>query len=269
MANGKKPGDIDPGFNPTRQRDPGVTTDLASLLQLLGPMQQRKGEQAAGIVRGMDKSIPRAAIPGEIRGQGLGNPATTGLAGLYANNPQMRPGEFDPTGRISNRRRSREYARQDELGAMDFRNQLAQGLMDLQEKMQGGGGGGGPTKGMGEPTGGGDFAEHNVFDALFPQQTRKDRRLGEEDRGMEEKEAYYRATGIQLTENEKPPPYWFRFRPGESPREKRIERMRQLKIQREEAEARQLRSGAPGDYELDLPGDRLERDLMKRFGGAS
>ena len=231
MANGKKPGNVDPGFNPARQRAPGVTTDLASLLQLLGPMQQRKGEQAAGMVRGMDKSIPRAAIPGEIRGQGLGRPDTTGLTGFYADNPQMRPGEFDPTGRISNRRRSRDYARQDALGAMDFRNTFAQGLMDLQEKMLGGQGGDaiGPE---GEPTGApgggaGNLMEHNVFDALFPDQTRDDRRLDAEERDEADREAYMRATGIQLADDEELPANWFRFAPGQSPREQRGERFSQ------------------------------------------
>lgn len=134
----KKPGNVAPGFNPTRQADPGVTSDLSRMLQLLDPIQQRKGEQVAGIVRGMDKSIPRSAIPGEIRGQGLGNPASTGLAGFYRNNPNMRVAEFDPTGSKNIGRFTRDYARQDQLGAaqhgnamMDQRNQYATGLSDL------------------------------------------------------------------------------------------------------------------------------------------
>lgn len=50
----------------------------------------------------------RSAIPGEERGVGLGNPATTGLQGFYNNNPNVRPGEFDPNGDIALGRSARD-----------------------------------------------------------------------------------------------------------------------------------------------------------------
>lgn len=147
--------------------------NMEQLLQILGQQQQAGQVNMAGMMRDMDKSRPRQGVAGEVRGQGLGDPAKTGLTGYYNQlNPQMRPGEFDPTGRLANQRRSQGYAREDQLGTLNFRNQFAQGLMDLNKKMLALQPEGGAT--LGGAPGAGDLS---VFDALFPTQAR-DIRLG-------------------------------------------------------------------------------------------
>lgn len=233
MANGDKPGGF-PGKQPPapagpvpqpgRQPAPGAQgQDLAAMLHLLGPMRQQEQAAMAALARESDKSRPRPAIQGEIRGQGLGDPATTGLTGLYANNPDMRVGEYDPTGAKHNRRRNLGYAREDALADMQFRNEYAQGLLDLQAKMGGGSGpagpGGEPTLGGG-PVGGG-VMDHNVFDSLFPSQSRDERRAAAAEATQRDREAYARATGRALGDHEQLPSRWLKFRPGESPREQR------------------------------------------------
>ena len=218
MGNGNKPVP-----QPGRQPAPAAQgANLAELLQLLGPMRQQEQANMAAMAREGDKSRPRPAIQGEMRGQGLGNPATTGLTGLYANNPDMRVGEYDPTGAKHNRRRNLGYAREDALADLQFRNEYAQGLMDLHRKMGGQQGAGADEAGRGDPMvnpAAGGMMEHNVFDTLFPTETREERRFAQADAEQAARAAYERATGRNLQEGEALPPRWFRFRPGESPRE--------------------------------------------------
>jgi len=217
---------------PARQPAPAAQgADLAAMLQILVPMQQQQQEAMAAMARQGDKSIPRQGVPGEIRGQGLGDPAKTGLTGYFNEiNPQMRPGEYDPTGAKSNRRRDLGYAREDALADMQFRNEFAQGLMDLQGKMGGQPGAGEAGRGdpmvtpqLGVTGGGGSMMEHNVFDPLFQTETREDRRVAAADAAQRDRDAYARATGRTLGEGEQLPDRWFGFRPGESPREQRAE----------------------------------------------
>ena len=205
---------------------PGVTFNMADMLRILGAQQEQQGQQMEGLMRQMDKSVPRPGVPNEVRGQGLGDPEKTGLTGYYKEvNPQMRPGEFDPTGAKSNRRRDLGYAREDALADIQFRNDFAQGLMDLQGKIGGQPGAG--EAGRGDPmvtpqlggTGGGAMMEHNVFDPLFQAETREDRRTAAADRDEADRAAYARATGQHLEEL---PNRWFKFGQGESPREQRV-----------------------------------------------
>lgn len=147
----------------------GPMFNWGQVLQLLGQQQQAGQLNMAGMMRDMDKSRPRQGVAGEVRGQGLGDPAKTGLTGYYNQiNPQMRPGEFDPTGRIANQRRSQGYAREDQLGTLNFRNEFAQGLMDLNRKMQ-------KIQGGADEFGAVGPRELSVFDPLFSQSTRTDR----------------------------------------------------------------------------------------------
>ena len=202
---------------------PGVTFNMADMLRILGAQQEQQGQQMEGLMRQMDKSVPRPGVPNEVRGQGLGDPEKTGLTGYYKEvNPQMRPGEFDPTGAKSNRRRDLGYAREDALADIQFRNDFAQGLMDLQGKIGGQPGAG--EAGRGDPmvtpqlggAGGGAMMEHNVFDPLFQAETREDRRTAAADRDEADRAAYARATGQHPEEL---PNRWFKFGQGESPRE--------------------------------------------------
>tara|TARA_B100001250_G_scaffold334069_1_gene299847 strand:- start:15495 stop:16622 length:1128 start_codon:yes stop_codon:yes gene_type:complete len=221
MANGNKPVP-QPG---RRQPAPAAQgANLAELLQLLGPMRQQEQANMAAMAREGDKSIPRQGVPGEIRGQGLGDPTKTGLTGYFNEmNPQMRPGEYDPTGAKSNRRRNLGYAREDALADMQFRNEYAQGLMDLRNKMGGQQGQQGQPGQQGEIPTGGSVMDHNVFDTLFPTDTRESRRFAQIDAEQAARDAYARATGRTLQEGEALPARRFEFRPGESPREQRIE----------------------------------------------
>ena len=223
MGNGDK---NKPVPQPGRQPAPAAQgANLAELLQLLGPMRQQEQANMAAMAREGDRSRPRPAIQGEIRGQGLGDPATTGLTGLYANNPDMRVGEYDPTGAKHNRRRNLGYAREDALADLQFRNEYAQGLMDLYGKMGGQQGAGADEAGRGDPLvnpAAGGMMEHNVFDTLFPTESREGRRAAQVDAEQSARDAYERATGRTLQEGEALPPRWVRFRPGESPREQRI-----------------------------------------------
>lgn len=106
------------------------------LMQMLSAAQGNNLDKLLGHLNAPPQSRIASAVPGEIRGQGLGNPQTTGLAGFYANNPHMRAGEFDPTGGRANARRLQGYARQDQQAALDFRNQFAEGLLRLFETQQ-------------------------------------------------------------------------------------------------------------------------------------
>ena len=145
----------DPAAAAPRAAAPGVQqgTDFKGLLNLMvqaGIINQKQLGTMLGALTSPEESPPSPfsiAVPGEIRGQGLGNPASTGLAGFYRNNPNMRVAEFDPTGSKNIGRFTQGYARQDQLGAaqhgnamMDQRNQYATGLSDLwktRDKMTG------------------------------------------------------------------------------------------------------------------------------------
>jgi hypothetical protein len=92
--------------NQTNQA-PGVTTvwDWLARQQQPGFDMNRGIDQAnAGVQKQLETALkPQNKIPTALADQegantGLGDPATTGLNGFYANNPDMRPGEFDPFG---------------------------------------------------------------------------------------------------------------------------------------------------------------------------
>lgn len=110
--------------------------DFSGLVQLLMALGQQKSEQMGQLLPAL--TTPTSKI---IRRDMSGNiinptqPRPRGLDAFYANNPQLRAGEFDPTGRKSNARRSLGFARQDALGDMKFRNEYATGLLNLANTM--------------------------------------------------------------------------------------------------------------------------------------
>lgn len=113
------------------------------LMGALGLILGQRNQQQMNLLDFMSQSNIGQAVRGERPGQGLGDPATTGLAGFYADNPHMRQGEFDPTGQAANARRTANYRQADSaqmqqaaMDAMQRRLDMAKMLAEY-EKLQG------------------------------------------------------------------------------------------------------------------------------------
>jgi hypothetical protein len=107
---------------------------MQMLMAMMGMMQGGRGENMQRLLDHLSKPPPSQmpqAVYGEQRGQGLGNPETTGLNAFYSNNPQMRPGEFDPFGSKANSRRNTDRWRADQMQSQNWQTQFYNGLADL------------------------------------------------------------------------------------------------------------------------------------------